>query len=129
METYAIHKNADLKPRQARLTLDLVRGKSVGAAKGILATTNTKASRLIVKVLNSAVANAVNNNGAKETDLVISECFINPGPIRKKIRFGSRSRVDRSDHRTSHIVIKVSDNKTEKEVKKVEKKSTKKEAK
>ena len=129
METYAIHKNADLKPRQARLTLDLVRGKSVSAAKGILATTNTKASRLIVKVLNSAVANAVNNNGAKETDLVISECFINPGPVRKKIRFGSRSRIDRSDHRTSHIVIKVSDNKAVKEVKKVEKKSTKKEAK
>ena len=111
METYAIHKNADLKPRQARLTLDLVRGKSVSAAKGILATTNTKASRLIVKVLNSAVANAVNNFNAKESDLFISTCFINPGPIRKKIRFGSRSNVDRSDKRTSHITIKVSDGK------------------
>ena len=109
METYAIHKNADLKPRQGRLTIDLIRGKSVVDARNILATTNTKASRLIVKVLNSAVSNAVNNNGAKENELVISECFINPGPIRKKIRFGSRSNVDRSDHRTSHIVVKVSD--------------------
>ena len=111
METYAIHKNADLKPRQARLTIDLVRGKSVEVARGILVNTNTKASKMILKVLNSAVANAVNNNGAKESDLVISECFINPGPIRKKIRFGSRSNVDRSDHRTSHITIKVSDGK------------------
>ncbi len=111
METYAIHKNADLKPRQARLTLDLVRGKSVDAARGILLNTNTKASKMILKVLNSAASNAVNNNGAKETDLVISECFINPGPIRKKIRFASHSRVGRSDHRTSHIIIKVSDNK------------------
>lgn len=122
METYAIHKNADLKPRQARLTLDLVRGKSVIEARGILANTNTKASRMIVKVLNSAAANAVNNNGAKENDLVISECFINPGPVRKKIKFASRSRIGRADHRTSHIVIKVSDNKNNK-------KTTKKEAK
>lgn len=111
METYAIHKNADLKPRQARLTIDLIRGKSVIAARGILVNTNTKASKMILKVLNSAISNAVNNNGAKESDLVISECFINPGPIRKKIRFGSRSRIDRSDHRTSHIIVKVSDKK------------------
>ena len=118
METYAIHKNADLKPRQARLTLDLVRGKSVIDARGILKNTNTKASRMILKVLNSATANAVNNNSAKETDLVISECFINPGPVRKKIKFASRSRIGRADHRTSHIVIKVSDNKkTQKEAK------------
>ena len=113
METYAIHKNADLKPRQARLTLDLVRGKNVDAARNILNTTNTKASRMIIKVLNSAVANAVNNFNAKETDLVISECFINPGPTRKKIRFASRSNIDRSDHKTSHIIIKVSDEKKE----------------
>lgn len=118
METYAIHKNADLKPRQARLTLDLVRGKSVIDARGILKNTNTKASRMILKVLNSAVANAVNNNSAKENELVISECFINPGPVRKKIKFASRSRIGRADHRTSHIVIKVSDNKkTKKEAK------------
>ena len=120
METYAIHKNADLKPRQARLTLDLIRGKSVDEARGILANTNTKASRMIVKVLNSAAANAVNNNGAKENDLVISECFINPGPVRKKIKFASRSRIGRADHRTSHIVIKVTDNKNEKKTNKKE---------
>jgi len=113
METYAIHKSADLKPRQARLTMDLVRGKSVADARGILVNTNTKASRMIIKVLNSAVANAVNNNNAKESDLVISECFINPGPVRKKIKFASHSRVGRADHRTSHIVVKVSDMKKE----------------
>ena len=111
METYAIHKDAMIAPRKARMTLDLIRGKDVQTAQGILENTNTKASRLILKVLNSAIANAVNNFGARESDLVISECFINPGPTRKKIRFGSRSNVDRSDHRTSHITIKVSDGK------------------
>ena len=118
MEAYAIHKNALIKPRLARMTMDLIRGKDVETARGILENTNTKASRLIMKVLNSAVANAVNNFGARESDLVISECFINPGPVRKKIKFASRSRIGRADHRTSHIVIKVSDNKnTKKEAK------------
>ena len=75
METYAIHKGAMIAPRKARMTLDLVRGKDVQTAQGILENTNTKASRLILKVLNSAVANAVNNFGANESELVISECF------------------------------------------------------
>ena len=113
METYAIHKSAMIAPRKARMTLDLVRGKSVIKAREILTVTNTKASRLILKVLNSAASNAVNNSGAKETDLYISECFINPGPVYKRIKFGSRTKVDRRDKRTSHIVVKVSDNKKE----------------
>lgn len=113
METYAIHKGAMIAPRKARLTVDLIRGKRVSDARAILANTNTKASRLIVKVLNSAVANATNNLGLKEEELFVSECFINPGQTIKRIKFGSRSRVNRHDHRTSHIVVKVSDGKTE----------------
>ncbi len=109
METYAIHKGAMIAPRKARMTLDLVRGKDVITARGILENTNTKASRLILKVLNSAVANAVNNYGAHETDLRISECYINPGQIYKRIKFASRGNVDRRDKRTSHITFKVSD--------------------
>ncbi len=81
MKTYAIHKSAMIAPRKARMTLDLVRGKDIETARAILDTTNTKASRLIEKVLNSAVANAVNNNGAAETELFISTCYINPGPV------------------------------------------------
>ena len=111
METYAIHKNAMIAPRKARMTLDLVRGKDIETARGILENTNTKAARLILKVLNSAVANATNNFGAKESELVISECFINPGTVLKRIKFGSRTKVDRRDKRTSHITVKVSDKK------------------
>ena len=55
METYAIHKGAMIAPRKARMTLDLIRGKDIYTAQGILENTNTKASRLILKVLNSAV--------------------------------------------------------------------------
>ena len=112
MESYAIHKSAMIAPRKARMTLDLIRGKDVLTAEGILNTTNTKASRLITKVLKSAVSNAVNNEGANENDLYVSECFINPGPTYKRIKFASRGNVDRRDKRTSHITIKVSDGKT-----------------
>ena len=111
METFAIHKGAMIAPRKARMTLDLVRGKKVSDAKAILTNTNTKASRLILKVLNSAVANAINNYGANENDLKISECFINPGPVYKRIKFASRGNVDRHDKRSSHITVKVSDGK------------------
>ena len=65
--------------------------------------------RLILKVLNSAVANAVNNNGANESELRISECYINPGPVYKRIKFASRGNVDRHDKRSSHITVKVTD--------------------
>ena len=109
MEAYALHKMAIIAPRKARMTLDLIRGKSVVEARGILKTTNTKASRLISKVLDSAVANAVNNLSLKEENLYVSECYINPGPILKRIKFGSRTKVDRRDKRTSHIFVKVSD--------------------
>ena len=69
METYAIHKGAMIAPRKARMTLDLVRGKSLAEARAILLNTNTKGSRLISKVLESAVANAINNNGAQENTI------------------------------------------------------------
>ena len=111
MEAYAIHKMAIIAPRKARMTLDLVRGKSVKDARAILNNTNTKSSKLILKVLNSATANAVNNLNLKEEELFVSECFINPGPVLKRIKFGSRTKVDRRDKRTSHITVKVSDGK------------------
>ena len=114
MEAYAIHKSARIAPRKARMTMDLIRGKDIATARNILNNTNTKASRLIIKVLNSAVANAVNNNGANESELVISECYINPGQVLKRIKFASRGNVDRRDKRTSHITVKVTDNKEEK---------------
>ena len=111
MEAYAMHKMAIVAPRKARMTLDLIRGKSVTDARAILKNTNTKSSRLIIKVLNSAVANATNNLNLKEDELFVSECFINPGPVLKRVKFGSRTKVDRRDKRTSHITVKVSDGK------------------
>ena len=107
METYAIHKGAMIAPRKARMTLDLIRGKDVKTAQNILAVTNTKASRLIEKVLKSAVANAVNNNGAKAEELYVKEARVDAGPVMKRHMFDSRSHIGHKDKRTSHIVIVV----------------------
>ena len=96
-------------PRKARMTMDLIRGKDIQVARNILSTTNTKSSRVISKFLESAIANSTNNFGADESNLFISECFINPGPVYKRVKFASRGNVDRRDKRTSHITVKVSD--------------------
>lgn len=107
MEAVAIHKSAMIAPRKARLTLDLVRGKNVDEARAILNSTNTKASRLIIKVLNSAVANATNNLNLDETKLYINETYINEGPVLKRFKIASRGNVDKRNKRTSHIIVKV----------------------
>ena len=73
MEAYAIHKGAMIAPRKARMTLDLVRGKDVATAQGILENTNTKAARLILKVLNSAVANAIKELNLLAVEMLIEE--------------------------------------------------------
>ncbi len=113
METYAVLKGAMIAPRKARMTLDLIRGKDVQTATYILSNTNTKASRLIQKVLASAIANAVNNFNMKEEDLYISECYVDPGQVLKRMKIASRAGVDRRDKRTSHITIKVKSDKKE----------------
>ena len=105
METYAKHNTAMIKPRLARMTMDLIRGKDVETARGILENTNTKASRMILKVLNSAVANAVNNNHMSESRLYISEIYANQGPTMKRIMPKAKGSADRIRKRTSHIVV------------------------
>ncbi len=115
METFSIDRGAEIAPRKARMTIDLIRGKSVSQAEAILLTTNTKASRLISKVLNSAVANAVNNFGAKKEDLVIKQTYINEGRTLKRRKAASHSRVAKNYHRTSHIFVCVTDNMDKKE--------------
>lgn len=107
METYAIHKGAFVAPRKARMTLDLIRGKSIEEARSILLLTNTKSSKLISKVLESAISNAVNNLNLEEKDLFIKETYINEGRTLKRSKIASRGNTDRRDKRTSHIYIKV----------------------
>lgn len=107
MEAKAIAKTQRISPIRARLVVDLIRGKSVTEALNILNNVNKKAARLTIKVLNSAIANAVNNEGADAATLYVSEARVDAGPVMKRHMFDSRSHIGRNDHRTSHIIIKV----------------------
>ena len=107
MEALAIAKGVRIAPRKARLVIDLIRGKSVQEALTILSNVNNKSARLTKKVLDSAIANAVNNNGADAATLYVKEARVDAGPVMKRHMFDSRSHIGHKDHRTSHINIVV----------------------
>ena len=107
MEARAIAKTLIVSPIKTRLTIDMIRGKKVSDALDILNNTNTNPARLTLKVLNSAIANAVNNNGAKVEELYVKEARVDAGPVMKRHMFDSRSHIGHKDKRTSHIVIVV----------------------
>ena len=107
MEARAIAKMLRISPIRARLIADLIRGKDVNAALNILNNTNSKASRLTKKVLESAISNAVNNNGAERNALFVKEARVDAGPVMKRHMFDSRGHIGHNNHRTSHINIVV----------------------
>ena len=107
MEAKAIAKGLRVSPIRARLVADMIRGKSVQEALVILNNVNNKSAKLTKKVLDSAIANAVNNNGAKQEELYVKEARVDAGPVMKRHMFDSRSHIGHNDKRTSHIVIVV----------------------
>ena len=107
MEARAIAKSLRLSPIRARLISDLIRGKKVTDALTILSNINSKSARLTKKVLDSAIANAVNNEGADVNALYVTEARVDAGPVMKRHMFDSRSHIGHRDHRTSHIIIAV----------------------
>ena len=107
MEAKAIAKGLRISPIRARLISNLIRGKSTNEALSILMNINNKSARLTKKVLDSAIANAVNNNGADEASLYVKEARVDAGPVMKRHFFDSRSHIGHRNHRTSHIIIVV----------------------
>ena len=110
------NENKDTRPKatvsyarvsvtKACFVLDAIRGKDVTSALGILAYNNRYASKVIEKLLKSAIANAENNNGMKDEDLYIAECYANKGPTMKRIQPRAQGRAYRIEKRTSHITI------------------------
>ena len=107
MEAKAIAKGLRVSPIRARLVADLIRGKNVQEALQILNNVHNKLAKLTKKVLDSAIANAVNNNGAEAATLYVKEARVDAGPVMKRHMFDSRSHIGHKDHRTSHINIVV----------------------
>lgn len=107
MEARAYLKNARIAPRKVQIVLDLIRGKDTETAMAILQHTPKAACEYLEKLLKSAVANAENNFGMDRDNLYISECFVCPGPIMKRIMPRAQGRAFRIPKRTSHVTLAV----------------------
>ena len=112
MQTQAVLKFTRLSSQKGRLVADLVRGKPVGEAVNILKFSPQKSARVILKVLESAIANAENNFGADVDELKVKEIFVDKGPVLKRVMPRAKGRADRVLKPTSHITIRVGDGKT-----------------
>ena len=109
METMAKHKGVQVSPQKARLVADMIRGKPVGDALDLLTFSPQKSAAIIRKLLNSAIANAENNDGADVDDLKISTIFVDEGTTMKRIKTRAKGRADRILKRSCHITLKVAD--------------------
>ncbi len=128
---YAKFNNCLISAQKVRLVADLIRGAHVSKAEAILQITNKTASRDILKTLNSAIANAVHNEGWDKKELVVAEIYVDEAQTYKRGRPAARGRYRSILKRNSHITIGVSrtEVKEEKAVKKVEEKAVKSETK
>lgn len=108
-EVKAVHRFARTSAQKARLVADQVRGMSTDKALDLLQFSPRKASNLIRLVVNSAVSNAVNNNGMDSTKLFISRIMVDEGPSLKRVMPRAKGRADRIVKRTSHITVYVAE--------------------
>ena len=96
---------ARVSVQKACFVLDAVRGKDLETALGIVTYNPRYASSLVKKLLESAAANAENNNGMKAENLYVAECYANKGPTMKRIHPRAQGRAYRIEKRMSHITI------------------------
>ena len=96
---------ARVSVQKACFVLDAIRGKDVQSALALLTYNPRYASSIIKKLLESAIANAENNNGMNADNLYIAECYANKGPIMKRVRPRAQGRAYRIEKRMSNITI------------------------
>jgi len=98
-----------ISAQKGRLVADQIRGLPVEEAQNILAFSNKKGAALMKKVLDSAIANAENNEGADIDELKVSAVMVDEGPTMKRIRARAKGRAARILKRSSHFTVTVSD--------------------
>jgi large subunit ribosomal protein L22 len=109
MQVSATAKRLGISPQKARLVVDQVRGRPVSDALDILNFSTQKGAGLVRKVVESAIANAENNEGADVDELKICEVFVNEGLTMKRIRPRAKGRANRILKRTCHVTVTVTD--------------------
>ena len=96
---------ARVSVQKACFVLDAIRGKDVQSALALLAYNPRYASSVIKKLLESAIANAENNNGMNAENLYVAACFANKGPTMKRVKPRAQGRAYRIEKRMSHITV------------------------
>jgi large subunit ribosomal protein L22 len=109
MEYIATAKNIKISPRKVRLVADSIRPLTIAKAITQLVVSKKRGATPLKKVLDSAVANAVNNNSAKKDDLKIKSINVTEGIRYKRYHFAGRGRTRPYMKRTSHINIVLED--------------------
>ena len=109
MQAVAKLNHARISAQKGRLVADQIRGLPVEQALNVLSFSNKKAAALIKKILDSAIANAENNEGADIDELRVSAVWVDEGPTMKRIRARAKGRAARILKRTSHISVTVAD--------------------
>jgi large subunit ribosomal protein L22 len=111
MEARAYVRTIQMSPRKMRAVVNMIRGESVEKALGTLRLMPKKASRLIIKALESATANAEDKSGGEVDvdDLRVKTITVDNGPIVKRWLPRAMGRANRIQHRTSHLTVVVSD--------------------
>ncbi|MFW5444213.1 MAG: 50S ribosomal protein L22 [Methylococcaceae bacterium] len=109
MEISAKLSNAPLSAQKARLVGDQIRGLPVEKALNTLKFSTKKAAQIMVKILESAIANAEHNESADVDELFVSTVFINEGTTLKRVRARAKGRANHILKRTCHITLKVSE--------------------
>ncbi len=104
-EGRAVLMHARISSRKVKIVLDLIKGKDIDEAYGIVRYTPKAASELLLKLLKSAEANAVNNNGLNRDELYVAEVNATQGPTLKRIMPRAQGRANRIKKRTSHITV------------------------
>ncbi len=109
MEISAKLSNAPLSAQKARLVGDQIRGLPVEKALNTLKFSTKKAAAIMVKVLESAIANAEHNESADIDELFVSTVYVNEGATLKRVRARAKGRANHILKRTCHITVKVSE--------------------
>ena len=103
----ATHRFARLSASKARVVLNLIRDEDLGLARDRLRFCERGAAEVVAKVLESAVANASNNEQLDPDELYVAECWADEGPVLKRWRPRARGRATRILKQTCHITVVV----------------------
>jgi large subunit ribosomal protein L22 len=109
MEAFSKQKYVRISAQKCRLVADQIRGLHVERALNVLSFSKKRSAGLVKKALESAIANAENNEGADVDELRVSTICVDEGPSMKRMHARAKGRGNRILRRTSHITVKVSD--------------------